>query len=159
MASSWSVLKPESASAAFDAMAQQQPLVYFPANPHTTSGLEGYFYPQAAVDPFQAPFLQTSIDMKESPSAVPLASPSSTSSSSCSNYSMMMVPQPQMGQQPQPHLTGFQNSPGFYNCGPASVSATAAAAAAEVRLPFVNPRRVAKKGGALISKKKMDEIS
>ena len=116
---------------------QQQALLYFPtaANPlpQCHAGLDAassYFYSPAAgcgLDPFQTtPFLP-SIDLKATES-VALASPSSTSSSSCSNYSMMMVPQqqPHMAPHPQPHhqLT----TSGFYNCGPA------ASATAEVRL-------------------------
>ena len=122
---------------------QQQALLYFPAaaaNPlpqcHAAASLDAaassYFYthPAAAgLDPFQTTqFLPTSIDLKGTTESVALASPSSTSSSSCSNYSMMMVPQqqPHMAPHPQPHhqLT----TSGFYNCGPA------ASATAEVRL-------------------------
>ena len=122
---------------------QQQALLYFPtaaaaANPlpqcHAAASLDAaassYFYthPAAAgLDPFQTTqFLPTSIDLKGTTESVALASPSSTSSSSCSNYSMMMVPQ-----QPQPHLAPqpHQLTSGFYNCGPASAAATA-----EVRL-------------------------
>ena len=109
---------------------QQQALLYFPtaANPlpQCHAGLDAassYFYTHPGLDPFQTTQFLPSIDLKATES-VALASPSSTSSSSCSNYSMMMVPQ-----QPQPHLAPqpHQLTSGFYNCGPAS-------ATAEVRL-------------------------
>ena len=113
---------------------QQQALLYFPtaANPlpQCHAGLDAassYFYTHPGLDPFQTTQFLPSIDLKATES-VALASPSSTSSSSCSNYSMMMVPQqqPHMAPHPQPHhqLT----TSGFYNCGPA------ASATAEVRL-------------------------
>ena len=65
------------AAMAAAAYTQPQPMIY--------PSMEQYIYP-TSIDPFQ---LAGSESLKESQQ---LASPSSTSSSSCSNYSMMMVP-------------------------------------------------------------------
>ena len=65
------------AAMAAAAYTQPQPLIY--------PSMEQYIYP-TSIDPFQ--YSASTESLKESQ----LASPSSTSSSSCSNYSMMMVP-------------------------------------------------------------------
>ena len=65
------------AAMAAAAYTQPQPMIY--------PSMEQYIYP-TSIDPFQ---LAGTESLKESQQ---LASPSSTSSSSCSNYSMMMVP-------------------------------------------------------------------
>lgn len=65
------------AAMAAAAYTQPQPMIY--------PSMEQYIYP-TSIDPFQLAGIES---LKESQQ---LASPSSTSSSSCSNYSMMMVP-------------------------------------------------------------------
>ena len=75
------------------AMYNPAPMVYMPAAQAAVPAPETYLYPP--MDPFSMPMSQGTPELKDSAA---LASPSSTSSSSCSNYSMLMVPQgPQAG--------------------------------------------------------------